>query len=908
MKQLIQLSTIILFAVITFFLSKSSFNTDINFLIKKTVFNEKEDLNKRSEQEFRMLRNPVTGKIPKSIRQKELAFVKKIPEANKNGLFKLSKVQGLNFKSRGPVNRGGRVRALAVDMRSTANNVTIIAAGVSGGIWRSTDNGNSWKQTSLPSQIHSATCIVQDPRAGHQDTWYVGTGESHGNSATGGNASYFGDGIFKSTDNGLTWQLLPATVSGTPQSFDNIFDFVNQVAVNPVTGSIFAAAINMIERSTDGGTTWKGVLSTPKNSSYSDVTITASGIIYATISSSVANPGIWKSTDDGASWTNITPADFPADYRRCVIASAPSNENRIYLLAYIPNSGKKNVGFWVSDNAGASWRNATNNLPDANGNVAGIDPQGGYNLVINVKPDDPDFVVFGGTNLYRSTDGMMTKLENKYKNWIGGYSVADDISQYENHHPDQHALCFAPFNSKILYSGNDGGIQITNDITATMVSWTDINNGFITSQFYSISMDQATANDPVLLGGLQDNGHYFVNSNNPTANWVEMIGGGDGGFTAVANHKAYYYIETQNGDVIRLQLNGSGNYVTWTVVKPNYTTYYLFTNPYVLDPNYSNVMYFVAGDSLWRNTNLSEIPNFSNNPTLKNWSCLSNTRTGDMITAVAVSKTPGNIVYYGTSDGQVFQLKNAIVGNPVPKNISDGKGLPAGYVSAIAVDPNNAYKALVVFSNYEVVSLYYTSNAGATWTAVAGNLEENTDGTGNGPSCRWASIMKYNNVTTYYVATSAGLYSTSQLNGNNTKWLHESPNEIGVAVCTMVKTRQLDGEVVVATHGAGVFSANASETDVKPVAGTPSDFFLSQNYPNPFNPTTNIDYSIPESGLVTLRIYNIQGQLISEPLNRYQNKGNYTLSFNASQLASGTYIYELQNCGRRISKKMILLK
>ncbi|MDA3860466.1 MAG: T9SS type A sorting domain-containing protein, partial [Melioribacteraceae bacterium] len=813
----------------------------------------------------------------------------------------------------------------------------------------------------------------------------------------------------------------------------------------------------------------------PESLAFSDVIATANGTIYATVNSGVTDAGIWKSTNDGASWTNITPSGFPSVYNRVVIAAASSDNNRIYILANTSGSGKDGHSFWSSSNGGITWTDNSSNLPDTEGNVAGYSSQGNYNMVISVKPDDKDFVVFGGTNLHRSTNGMTSKLANTYTNWIGGYSVANDISSYENHHPDQHALAFAPYNSSILYCGDDGGVQVSTDISRGTVLWNDINNGFITSQFYSIAMDQSASDDPILLGGLQDNGNYFVNSTSATAPWVQMIAGGDGAFTAIANGKSYYYIETQNGSVVRLQLNSAGNYTSWTVAQPDHSTDYLFINPYVLDPNNSNMMYYIAGDSLWRNSDLTAIPNFSNNPTSVNWSSLTNTRTGNIITAVEASKTPANIVYYGSADGQIYRLDNANVGNPIPTNISSGKGMQAGYVSSLAVDPSNANNVLAVFSNYEVISLYYTSNGGTTWTAVAGNLEQNADGSGNGPSCRWASISHFGGGTKFFVATSAGLYSTTSLNGMSTSWAQESPNGIGVSVCTMVRTREVDGNVVIATHGSGIYSANLVGTPVSDVeflnenfdSGTfpptnwtqsitttdatwikgnpennnfntvdptnvysaicpwkaanqdellyspsldfpdgeislnfsviynsvwlanasislsistdnssnwdilwqaendgstslkwrevsielssysnnssvklawryvgndgdivaidnvkitgkvvgvdeeiilPTKFELSQNYPNPFNPTTAINYSILNSGLVTMKVYNIRGEVISELVNKSQSVGKYSVNFDASNLASGTYIYELNSAGNRIAKKMLLIK
>ncbi|MBU0474294.1 MAG: T9SS type A sorting domain-containing protein [Bacteroidetes bacterium] len=1071
MKHQIKVSVFIASAIISFFLFNDDLSERVDLLKQKSELGSKDNPIKRAEFEFRMLKSPTTGEIPKGIRSKELEFVKSIGSANERRLNKGAKIQSLDFASRGPINRGGRVRALGIDVRSTSANSVIIAAGVSGGIWRSTNNGNTWIQTSLPSQINSATCIAQDLRSGHQDTWYVGTGESYGNSARGGSASYLGNGIFKSTDNGLSWSLLASTSSNTPHSFDNAFDLVHNIAVNPTTGTIYAAAINTIMSSKDGGNSWESELSSPTSSTFSDVVATSAGVVYASINSSAQDAGIWKTSNDGINWINITPTGFPSVYNRVVIAVAPSNQNKIYLLANTVGSGKDGHSFWASNDGGSTWSNYSNNLPDTKDPVAGYSSQGNYNMVIAVKPDDPNFVVFGGTNLHRSTNGMTTKLVNTFANWIGGYSVANNIDQYTNHHPDQHALVFAPFDSKMLFCGDDGGVQVTTDISKSTVAWSDKNNGFITSQFYSISLDHSTSDDPTLLGGLQDNGNYFNNSLDAANHWVEMIAGGDGAFTAISDGKKYYYIETQNGNVIRLELYATGTYKSYSVVQPNHETNYLFINPYVLDPNNSNMMYYIAGDSLWRNSDLTAIPNWGESPTSVNWDVLPNTRTGNIITAVSASKTPANIVYYGTSDGQIFRLNNANVGNPIPTNVSSG--LPNAYVSSIAVDMNNANNVLAVFSNYEEISLYYSTNGGSSWTAVAGNLEQNADGSGNGPSCRWASILNFNGSKTYFVATSAGLYSTNLLNGMSTNWVQESTNEIGVSVCTMVKTRDIDGTVVVATHGSGVYSAKVStivenvdilsenfdsetfppngwtqyitsvdntwkkgnpvdnsftsidptsvysaictwvaanqdellyspylnfpqgkinldfyvghsttwlvdativlyitldnganwtqlwqaqndgaewkwreinldlsayqnnsnvvlawryvgndgdiiaidnvkitgETvDVNDEIIIPNKFELSQNYPNPFNPSTTINYSILKAGDVSLKVYNIRGEVVSELVNKHQSYGNYSITFNASNLASGTYIYELKSGDNRIAKKMLLLK
>ena len=154
---------------------------------------------------------------------------------------------------RGPSNVGGRTRALA---RDVDNPDLLLAGGVTGGMWRSSDGGNLWSRTTTPEQLPSVTCIVQDTRPGHHNVWYYGTGELRTNSTRFGGALYSGDGIFKSIDGGKSWTQLPATVSNTPQLLDQPFDYVWKIVIdqsNSNTDVLLAATYGGIMRSTDGG-------------------------------------------------------------------------------------------------------------------------------------------------------------------------------------------------------------------------------------------------------------------------------------------------------------------------------------------------------------------------------------------------------------------------------------------------------------------------------------------------------------------------------------------------------------------------------------------------------------------------------------------------------------------------------
>jgi hypothetical protein len=868
----------------------------------------------RAQWELNMLKNPATGKIPNNIRNRELEFAKTMSNVGKNSL---GKTTDLTFASRGPVNRGGRTRALAVDVKSTAGNVTLIAGGITGGIWKSIDDGANWSQKITGSQLHNASCIAQDTKTGSESTWYVGTGESFGNSANGeGGASFLGNGIFKSIDNGDSWTLLTNTAANSPQQFTSAFQYVYNIAVSPATGTVVAAASATLQRSagTDGGNNWTLVKGALSNSQASDVIVDKNGIFYASISSGNTDEGLWKSTDDGATWTSITPAGFPGTYTRIVIAVGNSDPNRLYILANTPGSG--NVGpapendenmIWKSTDGGTNWVDKTSNMPASSANVAGYTSQGAYDMVIKVKPDDANFVVFGGTNLYRSTDGMETKVLNTAVNWIGGYAITDDVNGYTNHHPDNHSFAFSGVDNKISYSGHDGGVSRSADITANPNVWTDISIGYITSQFYSVAINPTTASDPIIIGGLQDNGNYYTNSTSGTVNWVELPFGGDGGFTAVASDKSSYLIETQNGGINRLILDANGNTTDFATLQPSGATGFTFINPFALDPN-GKILYMPIGNTIWRNSDITGVPTGSQNKTSVNWTNMTNTDKGSATSAVGISTTPADRLYYGTSDGKVYRVDGANTGDPSATDVWTGKGFPvSAYVYCIAVDPTNADNAMLVFSNYEVKSIFYTSDGGTTWSNVSGTLEQNPDGTGNGPSVRWASIAKVGGNYTYYAATSTGLYSTNSLTGTVT-WTQIGANTIGNVVCSMVLTRNSDGVIVVATHANGVYSSTITTEIENDNVVTPSSYLLSQNYPNPFNPSTKIKFAIPTTGNVKIIVYDNLGREVTKLLDSNLAAGQYTENFDASKLASGVYFYRLSSGSFVQTKKMILIR
>lgn len=911
----------------------STFISGKSIAPRASVIGSGEDAGSRERWEWMMLHDPAIGAIPSKVRERELAFAKRLPKRTPR-LFKGRSDVAVTWEARGPFNVGGRTRALALDRLNPA---IILAGGVSGGMMRSTNGGLSWTRVGPINELQSVTCIVQDPRPGRAAMWYYGTGELRGNSASGGGGSlYRGDGIYRSTDNGLSWSVLPATRTGSVL-FDQAFDYVWNIAIDPSDTSntvLVAATIGGIQTSTDGGATWSARLGSVGDSNgprYTDVVVTSTGVFYATCSQrkmdalaiGATGAGIWRSVD-GLAWTSITPGSAPPDYNRIVAAVAPSNESIVYFVGEAPSVLPTGHVVWKytylgGDGSGGNgaWLDRSANLPNESGlsGNAAFGTQQSYDLVAAVSPVNSNVLFVGAINLYRAPDGFATA-----GNWtrIGGYAGAGTYTRYEANHPDHHALVFHPTLTSVLYNGNDGGVFRTDNANAGSVGWTSLNNGYVTTQFYGIAIDPATAGSQLLMGGMQDNGTWYVQGTNVLIPWDE-VAGGDGGFSAILMEPQtapnpdllVSYISLQNGVIYRLTPSANGR------VDPTGGSGYLFVNPFIIDPTQSRRMYLAGGTTIWRNSNLSQIGMGSSSTTATNWKNLTQASSGGgTITALAASTQPANVLYYATSNGRLFKLTNAHLDNATVSDVGTGKGFPAGgYVSSISIDPLTADRVLVAFSNYAVPSIFSTTNGGSSWRDVSGNLEERRDGTGDGPSVRWVEMLPDTSAYYYFAGTSVGLYTTRQLSDTSTVWTQEAPAGIGSHVVTMVQARAADGLVAVGTHGGGTFSAvfPAVRPTTPPPSETPLSFVISRNFPNPFNAGTRFNVTAPSGGSMRVKIVDIAGRTVAVVFDGTVVAGTYPVFWDGRTMdgrpaASGIYFSVLESAGSVVAEKLTLLR
>jgi Secretion system C-terminal sorting domain len=889
---------------------------------------------KRLQYEYDLLKNPTTGKIPKGIRQQELDATKDIPSRNDA----LGRNTNQNtYIACGPNSEGGRTRTIAPDIRyNGTTNQVIIAGGVNGGIYRTTNGGTSWTWVHPENEIHALTALAQDPRPGFQDTWYAAGGEFNGASANIYTAFISSMGIFKSTDNGLTWTRTDPVVrnndaaqtnlnSGTYEAFDHPMDLVHHIAVHPTTGHVYVGGHRRIMRSTNGGANFDVVLGgatgATNDQGQVDIAIAPDGSkIYAAFCG--VNPdnnlvGIWESTTgnvdiqgSNTNWTRIAGAavgsptgwDGPSNWATIAIAIAPSSPNIIYAMYEKSDGvgaklfmGNRTTNTWSDRSAGLFANQNATNTPFAT--------QGGYDFNLAVKPDDPNTVFAVGTNLYRSIDGFTTMANSTF---MGGYN-STSFTGFS--HPDFHAVAFNPSNPNEMFVANDGGVQKTINCTTPITAWTDLNNNYQTHQYYHTAIDP-TANALTFAGGTQDNATTFrdgsgllsfLGATNGVDDHWKLIGG-DGAAVGITSkdpnnaNRQFLFGASQEGNIYRFKLfNEAGN--IFSNIKPTGVGTGLFVTYFHLDNDNTNNLYYVNGSALYRSTSATTVTSGS-------WTSMTGTQSivNSNITSMATTRgtyNSNNNLFIGTSTGNIFRLTDPANTSfsSIPTNIlapSSGIITAGSVVLDIAVNPRSQDSVMAVVSNYGVNSIFFTGNATSptpTWTVCEGNLAL--------PSIQSCEIVVKTTGVEFYVGTSVGLFSTLSMNAAATAWVREGTGMLKFAVVRSLAYRWNDNTMVVATHGNGMFytqigNAVVITTGVNDIVRNDKNF-IRKIYPTITN--SIIQYETGNMlGIqkIDIRITDMSGKLV------LRKEESYTTGIlDIGKLASGGYVVTISNANKK---------
>jgi hypothetical protein len=897
------------------------------------------------ERKKRMLCDPATGKIPTNIRMQELAFYNSaIVPFQKN-------TRAQTWNAVGPYNVGGRTRTVALDI---TNENIIVAAGVSSGIWRSTNAGQSWTRVSNELGYLGIVSLCQDTRVGYENIWYAVSGELTGNSASGGASYYLGDGFFKSTDSAKTWQVISGTDIGNANSFTQAYQLSWSIASHPAVDSsrLFVATYGGILKSVNAGATWSWTLGAQSNNAYySDVKITSTGILYAALSSDGITQGFYRSGDSGINWTNITPSALLAGHDRTSIGINPNNENEVYFFSFLLDSNSAG-GTITSNYKGApeyisllkytylqgngadtngNWVSLSNNLPNnanvTTGSFDKLNCQGGYDMFVRVQPVT-GAVVIGGTNLFISTDAFATN--NNWKQF-GGYKLGTSLPYFEvwdNHHPDCHDIVFYPSNYKKVLSASDGGVRTSEDINSnSTVVWTSLNNGYLTSQPYTVTLDPAAGNN-WLMAGFQDNGNFVTtNYNNAQQAWVMPLNG-DGAFNYIAPNNDFVVMSIQQGRIAKFKLDANGNKLNYRRIDPIGPNKddYGFINPLVVDANDNNYMYVPAGKKVYRQNDLKNIALTNAWDSIsQGWFAFSDSiKTANIsgrpaqIVSIAISKSnPANMLYIGTDNREIYRMDNVHNTNAAMVNLTKSPLPTGGYLSSISIDPSDAGKVLICYSNYNVYSLFYTMDSGKVWKYCGGNLEKIANFNGSQPSIRCVEIMKGpNGKPKYFCGTSIGLYSTDSLwatstaSKDSTKWIQESVNGIGTSVVNHITHRAADYTVAVSTHGNGCYwGSYAFPAAVIENVATNYNKNAINIYPNPMSTNSNVRLKIQDEQNYNIYVMDLLGRKLRTIAKGQFIKGEHDFSLDGNNLVNGNYLLVMENeMGRKIAKQFIIKK
>lgn len=728
---------------------------------------EQENPGMAARQNFEMTKDPALGYPPS---QRKVEAFERIKQLRNNNTISDGAIPGVVWTERGSDNVGGRTRALMWDPNDSESK-KLWAGAIGGGLWYLediTDPTASWQNAPDIMDNLAISTIAYQPN--NKNTFYLGTG-------LGFTDDIRGEGIWKSTDGGDTWNQIQSTAE------DNAFQYVQKIQVTSV-GTVLAGTLSGLRRSTNGGDTWQNTLS----GRIADIEIASNGNIYA--STGVNSSGnVYMSDNDGVSWSDVTPE---GSGRRIELATAPSNPDVVYAVAD-GGSGDRDVQwFFRTSNGGSSWDRIS--IPNyLNGNCGlGTEfftrGQAWFDLIISVHPENEDIIIAGGVDLHRSADGGQTWEPISY--WTG--SLCDEFV-----HADQHSMAFRPGFPNEAVFGNDGGIDYSTNVgDSENPDFERRVRGYNTMLYYAVAMANEAGSD-IMLAGAQDNGTQRYDQ--PGINSTRQVEGGDGAYCFIDQNDSNIQISSYVFNVYNVSYNGGKSFQRISSDQGSGR----FINPADYDDEQG--ILFSAGAT----SRIKRIQGIKNNP--QNQENLAISIGGGQISTIKVSPNVSKRLYLGTGSGNIYRVDDTDQGSMISTQITGTMdGNPGQFVSSIDVGETDDH-LLVTYSNYGVTSVYETTDGGVTWQSKEGNLPD--------IPVRWG-IFNPENTNEVLLATELGVWSTDEFNTGSPTW---EPSNSGLASVRtdMLKYRSADKLVAAATHGRGVFTSSVFASN--PVASFKAD-------------------------------------------------------------------------------------
>jgi photosystem II stability/assembly factor-like uncharacterized protein len=751
-------------------------------------------------------------------------------------------IAGLRWRNIGPFNFQGRVSDVT---GIPSPSKTFFAAAAAGGIWKSTNNGQTWRPVFDNQRFISMGMLAIAP----SDTTQVWAGTGEPNSR---NSISPGGGVFKSTDGGLTW-----TSMGLEKT-----QAIGRIVVHPSDPNIvYVAALGAIwntnkerglYKSVDGGKTWELIKFISDKAGVVDVALDPSNpdVVWCSsyerlrgpyfLQSGGAGSALWKSADAGKTWTEVKGNGFPETMKgRISIAISPSNPKTMYTMVEadtLPNVPAKPVkgdapaakkaaqkspsGLYRSNDGGVTWTRTSDQ------NVRPF-----YYSQVRVHPKNPDRVYWSSTPVKVSNDGGKTAM-----------NATNSV------HVDHHAMWIDPVDPDRMIVGDDGGVAVSFDQGGNY----DNNMSLPIGQFYNVSFDMAVPYN--VCGGAQDNGSWCGPSRRklgPITNAMwRTVGGGDGFVTNQdPTDPSIVYAESQGGNIGRFN-QASGERTT--LVKPQWRPVYQqwedsiliergdtaapetsalkkrladlrvrqladssmmnlrwnWNTPFFISPHNASTLYFGSSRVLKSTKRGDEMfpisPDLTARDTMK--IRVSTRTTGGITTDATGAETYGTIVslnespiragilFAGTDDGKVWTSKND--GGNWEELTGRFAGVPAGtYVSRIEPSPHDSMTFFVSFDNHRngdfTPYVFATSDFGKTFRSIASNLPS------GGPDFVHVVRQDPENKNLLFVGTDVGAYLSFNKGQSWQRFMTGLPT---VPVHDL-RIHPREHELIAATHG-----------------------------------------------------------------------------------------------------------
>ncbi|MFN0099946.1 MAG: VPS10 domain-containing protein [Gemmatimonadaceae bacterium] len=619
----------------------------------------------------------------------------------------------MSWRNVGP-SRGGRSVAVS---GIPGEPLTFFAGYTGGGLWRTDDAGISWRNIS-DGQFRTGSIGAIAVAPSDHNVIYVGTGEH----PIRGQSSTYGDGVYRSTDEGRTWAHVG--LSATRQ--------ISAVRVHPADPNVVYVAAQGdrwkgtaergIYRSKDGGASWSLVLKGENaNSGASDLSIdpTNPRILYAAfwdhqrmpwyVRSGGAGSGLWKSTDGGDTWTRLSQG-LPRLMGKIGVAVSPANPDRVFAIIEAEQGG-----LFRSDDAGRSWRRLSGDRL--------IQTRSWYYMKVFADPKNADVVWVLNAPVLRSIDGGAT------------------FATVPATHGDNHALWIDPTDPRRLINGNDGGASVSLDGGR---SWSTQDNQ-PTAQFYHVTVDDDFPYK--LYSGQQDNSSVVIRSRGlggsvSVRDWWNGAGCESANIGVSAKDPRFVYGGCYQGLIDELdQKTGlSRDIMPWpemNLTERTDSTRYRFnwTAPIVVSQHDANVIYH-GGNVLFRSTDRGTSwrpasPDLSkDDPSRQGWGGGPITNEGaggevyGTIFVIHESKHDARTIYVGTDDGVVQLTRDGGSTWTVvtPPMVTDG------LVNEIEVSPHDPATVWVAFRRDRLGDpapyAFRSTDYGRTWTRHVDGLRE----------------------------------------------------------------------------------------------------------------------------------------------------------------------------------------